>query len=131
MGAGTRVWGLALVLAAFSASAHAQSMTPMRGEINSFTDEFAVRVVPHNPYRHRIQVEVRVYDEHFRPLAAKVTPGRFALGSRSSRPVTVVVGFGGVRERRVRVCTESVPFPNEKTRIKAQVCGRFIARRMG
>ncbi|WP_159586629.1 hypothetical protein [Chelativorans xinjiangense] len=124
--------GIAAVLAVLMAAsqAQAQSMTPMRGEITSFTDDFAVRVSPYNPYPHRIQVEVRVYDEHFRPVAAKVSPGRIMLGSRASRPVVVVVKFDGRGQRRVRVCTESVPFPHEKTRIKAQICGRFIARRL-
>ncbi|WP_246249194.1 hypothetical protein [Chelativorans alearense] len=124
--------GIAAVLAVLMAAsqAQAQSMTPMRGEITSFTDDFAVRVSPYNPYPHRIQVEVRVYDEHFRPVAAKVSPGRIMLGSRASRPVVVVVKFDGAGQRRVRVCAESVPFPHEKTRIKAQICGRFIARRL-
>lgn len=108
----------------------AQSMTPMRGEIRSFTDEFAVRVTPHNPYNHRIRIEVRVYDEHFRPVAARVSPGTFLLGGRASRPVLVTVSFDGAAERRVRICTESVPFPNERTRVRAQICGRFLARRL-
>ena len=132
MGAGRVLRGLVTAMAALaSGQAQAQSMTPMRGEITSFVDEFVVRVVPYNPYQHRIQVEVRVYDAHFRPVKARISPARMMLGSGSSRPVTVVVGFDGARERRVRICTESVPFPNEKTRIRAQVCGRFLARRLG
>jgi hypothetical protein len=112
-----------------SSAASAQSMTPMRGEVTSFTDEFAVRVFPRNPYRHRILVAVRVYDEKFRPLEARVSPANIMLGANGSRPVTVVVGFDGARERRVRICTESIPFPDQQTRIKAQICGRFLARR--
>ena len=124
-----------LVTAAMSAvcalagDAGAQSMTPMRGEITSFTASFAVRVFPRNPYRHRIRVAVRVYDEKFRPVEARVWPSDITLGAGESRPVTVVVGFGGARERRVRICTESIPFPNKQTRMRAQVCGRFLARR--
>lgn len=126
---------LVRVLAAMAAigvtvgAVQAQSMTPMRGEITSFSDEFAVRVHPRNPYRHRIRVAVRVYDEKFRPVKARVLPTEMTLGANDSRPVTVMIAFEGARERRVRICTESVPFPNKQTRIKAQICGRFFARR--
>jgi len=110
--------------------AGAQSMTPMRGSVSSLTDEFAVRVFPRNPYRHPIEVAVRVYDEHFRPVEARVSPPFMKLGGGASRPVVVVVDFGPEKERRVRICTESVPFPEGKTRIRAQICGRFLARRL-
>ncbi|MBN7758630.1 hypothetical protein JF546_08185 [Nitratireductor aquimarinus] len=119
----------AIVVLATVTPAAAQSMTPMRGEIRSFSDSFAVRVRPHNPYRHRIEVAVRVYDEDFRPIAAKVVPSKMMLGSDVSRPVLVSVDFGESRTRRVRICTESIPFPDQKTRIRAQICGRFIAYR--
>ncbi|EKF44043.1 hypothetical protein [Nitratireductor indicus] len=119
----------AILCAVFASPAFAQSMTPMRGEITSFSEDFAVRVYPHNPYRHRIEVSVRVYDENFKPVAARVTPQTMVLGSNASRSVIVSVGFGDSKMRRVRVCTESIPFPDQKTRIMAQICGRFIARR--
>jgi hypothetical protein len=44
--------------------------------------------------------------------------------------VLVVVPFEGKPDRRVRVCAESVPFANQPTRIRTQVCGRFLARRV-
>jgi hypothetical protein len=124
-----RMLAAAAAIGIASSAASAQSMTPMRGEVTSFTDEFAVRVFPRNPYRHRILVAVRVYDEKFRPLEARVSPANIMLGANGSRPVTVVVSFDGARERRVRICTESIPFPDQQTRIKAQICGRFLARR--
>ncbi|MCR4267812.1 hypothetical protein [Nitratireductor sp. ZSWI3] len=123
-----------LAMAALAASCGAaapQSMTPMRGEVTSFGDAFAVRVFPYNPYRHRIRVVVRVYDADFLPVEARVSPAEMMLGSRDTRPVLVEVPFGKAAHRRVRVCTESVPFPNRKTRIRAQICGRFLARRAG
>ena len=122
----------ALILAALPAlcvMAHAQSMSPMRGEIASVADAFAVRVYPANPYGHRIRVEVRVYDQDFSPVAAQVSPAEFMLGPEASRPVLVVVPFDGRAERKVRICTESIPFPGEQTEIKAQICGKFFARR--
>lgn len=106
-----------------------QSMSPMRGEVTSFTEVFAVRVYPANPYGHRIKMSVRVYDQNFNPVAARVTPGDFMLGADASRPVLVVVPFDGAPERKVRICTESVPFPGDQTQIKAQICGKFLGLR--
>lgn len=120
----------ALVLQAlWTANALAQAMTPMRGVVTSFADEFAVRVHPFNPYKHRIRVVVKVYDEKFRPVSAVVAPAEMVLGAGSSRSVTVSVGFQGQPVRRVRICTESVPFPNARQLIKAQTCGKFLAKR--
>lgn len=110
-------------------SGHSQSMTPMRGEVSSFTDAFAVRVYPANPYSHRIRVDVRVYDQDFRPVNARISPNAFMLGSEASRPVLVVIPFDGTTTRKVRICTESIPFPGEQTQIKAQICGKFLATR--
>jgi hypothetical protein len=107
-----------------------QSMSPMRGVVTSFTDAFAVRIYPANPYGHRIRVEVRVYDQDFAAVAAQVQPSVFMLGGQASRPVLVIVPFDGAMSRKVRICTESVPFPGQQTQIKAQICGKFLARRM-
>lgn len=109
--------------------ASAQSMSPMRGEAASFSEAFAVRVYPANPYGHRIKVSVRVYDQNFNEIPARVTPGDFMLGAQASRPVLVVVPFDGTTTRKVRICTESVPFPSEQTQIKAQICGKFLGQR--
>ena len=111
--------------------ATAQAMSPMRAKVDSFTDSFAVRVYPANPYEHRIRVEVNVYDKDFRPVKeAVVTPATFTLGARFARPVTVVVPFAGTKNRKVRICTEAIPFPGDTTTIKAQVCGKFLGQRL-
>jgi len=120
----------AALLALLPAAAVGQSMSPMRGEVASFDERFAVRVHPGNPYGHRIRVEVKVYDQSFRPVAAQVTPRSFMLGAQASRPVLVIVPFGDGAERKVRICTESIPFPGKGTQIKAQICGKFLARRL-
>lgn len=121
---------LAAVVAAGCGASAAQSMTPMRGKISSFDDTFSVRVFPYNPYPHRIRMAVKVYDQDFRPIAAQVSPAEAMVGSKSSRSVLVSIGFNDQKVRRVRICTESVPFPGRGTNIKAQVCGRFIAYRI-
>jgi len=125
--------GCAFSMALAQGEARAQAMSPMRGEVRSFTDSFALKVYPANPYEHRIRIEVRVYDQDFRPVTALVSPNVFTLGGRFARPVTVIVPFEGQKFRKVRVCTEAVPFPGarNKTTIKAQVCGKFIGERVG
>jgi hypothetical protein len=120
---------LAASAAGLASPSLAQSMSPMRGEVTSFTDAFAVRVFPANPYERPIGVDVRVYDQDFAPVAASVMPGSFTLAAGASRSVLVVVPFAGASVRKIRICTESVPFPDNQTRIRAQICGKFIASR--
>ena len=113
--------------------AAAQAMSPMRGQVKSFTDSFALRVFPANPYQHRIRMEVKVYDQHFRPVRARISPSQFTLGGRLARPVNVVVPFNGSSNRKVRICTEAIPFPTQQksaTTIRAQVCGKFLGVRV-
>lgn len=117
------------LLASQSGTALAQALSPMRGEVTSFTDSFAVRVFPANPYDHRIRIEVRVYDQDFNPVAARVSPANFTLGGRLARPVNVLVPFDGASQRKVRICAESIPFPGKTSTIKAQVCGKFLGTR--
>jgi hypothetical protein len=121
---------LAILVALLPAPAGGQSMSPMRGEVTSFDEAFAVRVFPGNPYGHRIKVEVKVYDQSFRPVAAEISPQSFMLGAEATRPVLVVIPFGAEAERKVRICTESIPFPGRNTQIRAQICGKFLARRL-
>ena len=125
--------GCALALSLLPQQAAAQSMSPMRGQVKSFADSFAVKVYPANPYTHRIRMEVKVYDQNFRPVTgARVSPAEFTLGGRFARPVNVIVPFEGQTSRKVRVCTEAIPFPGQSTRttIKAQVCGKFMGERI-
>ncbi|MER8442283.1 hypothetical protein NKH52_03615 [Mesorhizobium sp. M1066] len=124
-----RILATALAVGLAPIAAKAQSMSPMRGEINSFTDVFAVRVFPANPYNRKIRVEIHVYDQDFQPVDARISPDVFQLASQASRSVLVVVPFDGATERKVRICTESIPFPNQQTQIRAQICGKFFGRR--
>ena len=121
----------AIVGGAFApAVASAQSLTPMRGTVASFGEQFALRVKPRNPYQHRIGVEMKVYDHQFRPVPnARVVPDRFMLGGGTARDVTAYVPFEGQSPRYVRVCAESVPFRNiaSSQQIRTRVCGKFRA----
>jgi hypothetical protein len=124
-----RILATTLAVGLAPIAAKAQSMSPMRGEVNSFTDVFAVRVFPANPYDRKIRVEIHVYDQDFQPVDARISPNVFQLASQGSRSVLVVVPFDGAAERKVRICTESIPFPNQQTQIKAQICGKFFGHR--
>lgn len=120
----------ASILVAATAQASAQALNPMRGEVKSFTDQAAFRVFPANPYPRRIRVEVKVYDESFAPIAASVMPPSAMLAPEDNRSVLVLVPFDGKAERRIRICAESVPFEDKATRLRTQVCGRFLAQRV-
>ena len=125
---------LGVIASAFTLSvlptvADAQALSPMRGTVKSFTDAFAVRVFPANPYGHRIRIEIKVYDQDFHLVAARVSPPVFTLGGNTSRPVNVLIPFDGASERKIRVCAESVPFPGKTSNIKAQICGKFLGQR--
>jgi hypothetical protein len=116
-----------VMLALLPFQATAQSLSPMRGQVKSYSEQFAIRVYPANPYEKRIRVEMKVYDQDFRPVAgARVSPAQFTLGASASRPVNVLIPFDGNSERKVRVCVESIPFQGTTTNIKAQICGKFM-----
>lgn len=108
----------------------AQAMSPMRGEITSYSDEFALKVFPRNVYDHRIAMEMRAYDQDFQPIQATIWPSQFWLAAQGKRPVTVIIPFGNESVRRVRVCAESVPVPGLRNQIRTQICGKFLARRV-
>ena len=116
-------------LASVAAPASAQSLTPMRGTVAAFGEEFAVQVNPRNPYQHTIGIEMRVYDHEFRPVpAARVVPDRLMLGGGATRSVTAYIPFEGYSPRYVRVCAEAVPLRHGKgSTIRTRVCGRFQA----
>ncbi|WP_061929586.1 hypothetical protein [Aureimonas sp. AU22] len=120
----------ALAASVVSGAALAQSMTPMRGEVVSVSDAFAVRIFPSNPYDRPIRVDVRVYDQDFAPVGGvRISASPVMLASGASRPVIVAIPFDGRRERKVRVCAESIPFPNSQTQVRAQICGKFLGKR--
>jgi hypothetical protein len=121
---------VAAMQVAAGGAACAQAMTPMRGEVKSFTDRFAIRVFPANPYPRRIKIEVKAYDENFAPINAVVMPQAVMLAPEDNRSVMVLVPFEGKSERRVRICAESIPFEDKSTRLRTQVCGRFLAQRL-
>lgn len=110
---------------------HAQSMVPMSKDIKAFSDVFAVRVTPINTYTKPINVVVRVYDLDNRVIKARVTPRNLRLPAKGSRRVLVEVPFEGAKRKRVRICTESIPFPqNRGTQIRTRICGVFNAQRL-
>jgi hypothetical protein len=111
--------------------AAAQSVTPMRGESRSVMDSFAVRIVVGNPYKQKQYFNVRVYDERFYPVAARVSPPVTKLNPNGTRSVLVVVPFEGAKTRRVRICAEGLFGTENISQLRTQVCGRFLATHIG
>ena len=122
-----RIAATAFVLLTAVSAADAQSLSPMRGEVRSFTDRFAVRVYVGNPYARKMDFAITVFDQNFYPAVASVTPPRVSIAGGETRPVIVVVPFEGQKERRVRICAEGVAFDGNSTRVRTQVCGKFLA----
>ena len=117
----------AIMLSLLPLGATAQSLSPMRGQVKSFSEQFAIRVYPANPYNKRIRVEMKVYDQDFNPVkGARISPSQFTLGASAARPVNVLVPFDGQKDRKVRVCVESIPVQGKTSNIKAQICGKFM-----
>jgi hypothetical protein len=121
----------AATLASSILSANAQAISPMRKVITSYTDTFAIKVNPMNPYPDVVEMSVSVYDENFQLVPARVSPKLLRMGPGSSRPVTVVVPFMGQKTRKIRICAETIPYKNKTTMIRGQVCGKFFAKQAG
>ena len=109
--------------------ASAQALTPMRGQVTSFGEEFALRVVARNPFPGRLGVVMRAYDHEFRPISARFSRSRFVLGGGKVRRVTALIPFEGRPVRFVRVCAEAVAVRDETQNIRTRVCGKFRAQR--
>lgn len=111
-------------------TAAAQSLSPMRQAVSSSTDQFVIRVRPQNPYGHRIAVTVRVYDQDFRLIRARVVPRVMNIGAGGSRQVTVTVPFEQRNRRKIRICAESTPQQSHSTNVRTRICGRYLAQRV-
>ena len=109
----------------------AQSVTPMRGEPRSVVDTFAVRLIVGNPYEQKQFFTVRVYDEKFYPVAATVSLPVVKLSPKGTRSVLVVVPFDGAPTRRVRICAEGLFGTENTSKLRTQVCGKFLATHIG
>ena len=129
-----RVAALAAALAAAAWAAapdpsRAQAITPMRGQVSAFGEEFALRVVARNPFPGSMGIEMRAYDHAFRPIEARFSRGSFVLGTGKTRRVTALIPFDGHAVRFVRVCAEAVALRAATQNIRTRVCGKFRAQR--
>jgi hypothetical protein len=122
--------GLASALLADS-FALAQSITPMRQVVRSFANDFAVRVTVGNPYPRRVAFEVKVYDETFKPIAARINFPVVKIAANDTRMVTVVVPFNENPQRKIRICAEGLFGADTGSKVRTQVCGRFLAQHVG
>lgn len=127
----SRAFAIVATVIATATGAAAQSVSPMRGIVKSFADQFAVRLTVGNPYTKAVNFDVRVYDENFAPVNAVVYPSSMRVGAGDTRQATIRVSFNGQTQRKVRVCAEGL-FGKEQTNlVRTQVCGRFLGLRLG
>lgn len=103
----------------------------MRAQVTSMGDQFAIRVYPGNPYKHRLQFKIKVYDQYFREIPAIVRPHDPYIAGGAKRPVLVIVPFGEKFSKKIRICSQSIPFVSSQSQLRGQVCGRYIGRRAG
>ncbi len=127
------VAGAIALLAA--APSGAQSLSPMRREIVSFEDRFALRLIAGNPNARAQIIAVRVFDLDWnelddvwvsRPEADVAAGGRVDL--------IVIAPFHEANVRELRICAETAPRPFGASglgaQVRGQVCGRYRARRV-
>lgn len=127
-----RLFAFIILLMALAPSAYGQALSPMRHEVVSFGDRFALRLTAHNPYRHVIHSEFKVYEEDWTPIHDLTMTSRAAmLGPGSRQPLMVILPFGALPERTVLVCHETkIAVYHANNFIRGQVCGRYRARRL-
>lgn len=112
--------------------AAAQSMTPMKADIVTFSDRGAVRVYVRNPYARAQRFDMEVYDPDGRVSGdALVSSKRVSLAPGAQSSVLVITPLKGLRRRDVVICATSMPFYGSGNGVRGQVCGnyRIIQRR--
>ena len=113
------------------AGAAAQSLTPMRAEVGTFTDTAAVRLSVGNPGERRLRIGFAAYDEAWAPITgATATRPSLALPGGETASVVVTVPLGGAASCVFRVCARSAPVlgPNGQA-LRGEVCGKYRATR--
>lgn len=125
---------LGLVLAGAAPSA-AQSLSPMRRDVVSFEDRFAIRLIAGNPNAHARTVAVRVFDLDWNELDdVWVSRPETDVAPNGRIDVIVIAPFHDRDERELRVCAETAPRPfagvAPGAQVRGQVCGRYRARRV-
>ncbi len=125
--------GVLISLAALFAAgpAAAQALSPMTGEVRTYTDRFALQLKAFNPYERAQRFQLAFYDE---------TGARFA-DVQSAAPVIYVppgeeVSFYvwgmAAQRRRINICVTSPYFlDGVGSQVRGEVCGRYDIVRLG
>ncbi|MGV6819152.1 MAG: hypothetical protein ACWA5T_01490 [Parvularcula sp.] len=123
--------GLCAAASLFGVAA-AQSMTPMKADIVTFSDRAAVRVYVRNPYARAQRFDMEVYDPDGRISSdALISSQRVSLAPGAQSSVLVITPLQGQPTREVIICATSMPFYGSGNGVRGQVCGnyRIIQRR--
>jgi hypothetical protein len=105
--------------------AWAQALSPMKGDVTTYTDRFALNLKAYNPYATAQRFTVRILNEDRGP----------ARGVTATTPVIVVppgeaAGFyvwgESPGDRRILVCLMSDYFATgEGAKMRGEVCGKY------
>ena len=124
---------LASVLAPVLASgqAAAQALSPMTGQVRTYTDRFALQLKAFNPYATGQRFRVTFYDES----------GAAVNDVRSAAPVIYVppgeeasfyVWGASTQRRQIHICVTSPYFLNGVgAQMRGEVCGKYDIVRLG
>ncbi len=118
-------FGLGLVSAP---SASAQSLTPMKADIYTFSDQAAMRLNVRNPYDSATRFSVHAYTENWVPINdVRFSRDQFNMAAGSTAPLTVVAPLNGATSQTMYVCVLSQPIYGAGTGLRGQVCGKYRA----
>lgn len=119
---------IVFLLSLINVSANAQALTPMRDEIATYTDRFALRLEAINPYDTPQQFSIAVYDKDFEPTVAVALSKEIIVppGERASFLV-----LGSAHHDQIYVCVGASPMRGRAgAQIRGEVCGKYdIVRR--
>ncbi|MEX6632924.1 hypothetical protein [Hyphococcus lacteus] len=111
--------------------AMSQALSPMNGEVKTYTDVFALQLKALNPYDSAQQFSVRILDDQGAPVK-DVQMARSILNLPPSATNAFYIWGKVAAERRIMVCLTSPYFSNGVgAQIRGEVCGKYHITRLG
>ena len=116
------------LVSAGAPSASAQSLTPMKADIYTFSDQAALRLNVRNPYDSATRFSVHAYTETWVPVNdVQFSRDQFTMAAGSTAPLTVIAPLNGATSKTMYVCVLSQPIYGAGSGLRGQVCGKYRA----
>lgn len=118
-----------LIMASVPVSAaHAQSLSPMKQTLFTYSDQFAMRLFVRNPYDRAERFAVRIIDDGD-DLPYSTASSDYLIAPAGER-VSFIVAGDATRDRELAVCVRSEPIiGNAGLAFVGEVCGRYLVLR--